>query len=233
MDTTSATKFVIYTRVSTSEQGADGLGIDAQRHTCEQYAASVGGRIVRAFVEVASGEDDDRPILGEALRVAKRHRAVLLVAKLDRLSRAVAMVAKLLRSGAAIRVAECAGASTLELQIRSVIAEEERRKIAERTRDALAAAKRRGVKLGSARPDHWHGRERLRQVGAAVGSERAAERRRELRADVIAEALPVVDRLRAEGVTSLRGLADGLNAAGIATPGGGRWHAQTVKRVIV
>lgn len=222
-------KFVTYCRVSTTEQGQSGLGIEAQTHACKSYVESVGGSIVKTFIEIASGDDDDRPVLAEALKLAKRSRAVLLVAKLDRLSRAVALVAGLLRSGAEIRVAECSTAGTLELQIRAVIAQEERRQISQRTTDALAAAKRRGVALGSSRPGHWAGREELRQAGAAAGSAAAAAKRRELRADIIAAARPIVERHRG---SSLRALAAALNAAGITTPGGSSWQAQTVKRLL-
>jgi len=227
----TAQKFVVYTRVSTAEQGASGLGLDAQRHSCRAYVASLGGVIVREFVEVASGDDDARPILGEALKLAKRTRATVLVSKLDRLSRVVAKVAGLIRGGTELRVVECAGASTLELQIRAVIAEEERRKIGERTRDALASAKRRGVKLGSARPGHWKGREHRRQAGAAAGSAAAAAGRRELRADVYSEALPLASTMRAGG-SSLRVIAAALNSKGIATVQGSSWQAQTVKRLL-
>mgnify|MGYP003376487628 CR=1 FL=1 len=229
--TAAAAKFVIYTRVSTDEQGASGLGLDAQSHSCRAYVASVGGVVVREFVEVASGDDDDRPVLGEALKVAKRVRATVLVSKLDRLSRVVAKVAGLIRGGTELRVVECAGASTLELQIRAVIAEEERRKIGERTRDALASAKRNGVKLGSARPNHWKGREHLRRAGAAAGSAAAAAGRRSLRADLYSEALPVASKLRAGG-SSLRVIAGELNAKGITTVQGATWKAQSVKRLL-
>jgi DNA invertase Pin-like site-specific DNA recombinase len=222
-------KFVIYARVSTAEQGASGLGVEAQTHACQSYVASVGGEIVKTFIEVASGDDDDRPVLAAALKLAKRSRAVLLVAKLDRLSRAVALVAGLLRRGAEIRVAECATANVLELQVRSIIAEEERRKISERTRDALAAAKRRGVALGSSRAGHWAGREERRRAGAAAGSAAAAAARRELRADIIAAARPIVEQHRG---ASLRAIAAALNAAEISTPGGASWRAAQVQRLL-
>lgn len=227
--TTKAEAFVVYCRVSTDEQGQSGLGIEAQQHACRTHVENVGGHIIRTFIEIASGDDDDRPVLADALRVAKRHRAVLLVAKLDRLSRAVALVAGLLRRGAEIRVAECANASTLELHIRAVVAEEERRKIAERTKDALGAAKRRGVALGSSRPGHWSGREDRRQAGAARGSAAAANARRERRADIIEAARPIVAQHRG---ASLRAIAAALNEAGIVTPGGSSWRASQVSRLL-
>ena len=231
MTTTTRPKFVSYSRVSTDEQGQSGLGLESQQHQCRAYVESVGGELVREFVEIASGDNDDRPVLAEALKLAKRLRACVLVAKLDRLSRVVAKVAGLLRGGAELRVVECANASTLELHIRAVIAEEERRKIAERTRDALGAAKRRGVQLGSARPGHWSGREHQRRAGAAAGSAAAAASRRELSASVYADAAPIAKQLHQAG-GSLRTIAAELNAKGLTTPMGGSWKAQSVKRLL-
>lgn len=224
-------KFVAYCRVSTDEQGRDGLGIEAQQHAVRGYVENVGGVLVKEFVEVASGNDDDRPILLAALKLAKRHGAVLVVSKLDRLSRVVARIAGLIRQGAELRVVECANASTLELQIRAVIAEEERRKIGERTRDALAAAKRRGTLLGSARPGHWKGREDRRQLGQRRAVQTAAAARRELRAEVYAEALPIAKAMNAKG-SSLRVIADELNDKGITTPRGSTWRAAQVQRLL-
>ena len=155
----------------------------------------------------------------------------MLVAKLDRLSRVVAKIATLLRQGAELRVVECASASTLELQIRAVIAEEERRKIGERTRDALAAAKRRGTKLGSARPGHWRGREDRRKLGQRRASAKAAAARRELRSEIYAAARPLAERLHANGA-SLRAIADALNQNGIGTPKGSTWQAVQVSRLL-
>lgn len=231
MTSSTAPKFVAYARVSTDEQGQSGLGIDAQQHSIRQYVESIGGEIVREFVEVGSGNDDDRPVLAAALKLAKRTGAVLLVAKLDRLSRVVARIAGLIRQGAELRVVECASASVLELQIRAVIAEEERRKISERTRDALAAAKRRGVRLGSSRPGHWKGREDRRRLGQQLATEKAAAARRELRADVYADALPLAKRRTEEGA-SLRTIAEELNAAGLTTPRGSIWRAAQVQRML-
>ena len=122
---------------------------------------------------------------------------MLLVSKLDRLSPVVAKIADLIRGGTELRVVECANASTLELHIRAVIAEEERRKIGERTRDALAAAKRNGVQLGSSRPGHWDGREDRRTAGQQLATAKAAAARRELRANTLLPRL--ADRPAAQG----------------------------------
>lgn len=231
MSSTNAPKFIGYARVSTDEQGQAGLGIDAQQHGIRQHVGSIGGVLVREFVEVASGDDDERPQLAAALKLAKRTGAVLVVAKLDRLSRVVAKIAGLIRGGTELRVVECANASTLELHIRAVIAEEERRKIAERTKDALAAAKRRGTLLGSSRPGHWAGREERRTAGQQRATVKAAAARRELRAETYAEALPIAKQLISSGV-SLRKIAQELNARGITTQRGARWQAAQVTRML-
>ena len=231
MSTSSTPKFVAYTRVSTDEQGADGLGIEAQQHAIRQHIESIGGILVSEFVEVASGDDDDRPKLSAALKLAKRTGATIIVAKLDRLSRVVAKIAGLIRQGTELRVVECANASTLELHIRAVIAEEERRKIGERTRDALGAAKRRGVRLGSARPGHWKGREDRRALGQARATSAAAAARRDMRAETYALALPIAKRMNKAG-DSLHSIAKHLNAEGITTPRGATWRATQVQRMI-
>ena len=231
MATVNTAKFVSYSRVSTDEQGLNGLGVEAQQHAVRQFVESAGGELVREFVEVASGDDDERPQLAAALKLAKRLGAVLVVSKLDRLSRVVAKIAGLIRNGTELRVVECANASTLELHIRAVIAEEERRKIGERTKDALAAAKRRGVQLGSARPGHWAGREARRTLGQRKATAKAAAARRELRTDTYAAALPIAKQLHADRV-SLRGIADRLNADGLTTPRGASWRAAQVQRLL-
>lgn len=230
--TTAPQKFVIYTRVSTDEQGRSGLGLDAQMTACRRHVEQVGGTIVAGFEEVASGDDDARPVLAQAVAAARRHRAHLLVAKLDRLSRAVALVAGLLRNGRVpLVVADCATASTLELHLRATIAEEERRLIAERTKAALAALKARGVRLGSARRNHWKGREDRRAAGAAKGSAAAAVARREMFGPLWDEARSVARELVAGGA-SMHAAARELTARGMVTPTGGRWWPATIKRLL-
>lgn len=231
MSQTTQAKFISYSRVSTDEQGKSGLGIEAQQHAVRQFVESEGGVIVREFIEIASGDDDNRPQLAAAIKLSKRIGATLVVAKLDRLSRVVAQIAGLIRQGTDLRVVECANASTLELHIRAVIAQEERRMIAARTVAALQAAKRAGVKLGSSRPGHWRGREHLRAKGQQAATAVAAAKRRELRADTYAAALPIATKLAADGC-SLRQIADTLNTQGITTSRGAAWQAQQVKRML-
>jgi DNA invertase Pin-like site-specific DNA recombinase len=230
MNTKSAARFVVYARVSTDEQGRSGLGLEAQRAACANAAAAAGGTILRTFEEVASGDDDKRPGLAAALKLARRTGATLLVAKLDRLSRAVAMIASLMRAGTPFKVAELANASELELHLRATIAQEERRMIGERTKAALGAAARRGIALGSARRGHWAGREDRRRAGGLAGSAAAAAKRAAAAADLLADARPVVAGMQG---ASLREIAAALERAGIVTATGcSTWTAAGVARLL-
>jgi DNA invertase Pin-like site-specific DNA recombinase len=149
---------IAYYRVSTREQGNSGLGLDAQRLAISK----LGHTVVAEYTDIASGRKDDRPQLAMALEHARKIGAALTVAKLDRLSRRVSFTAKLLEGQIAILVADQPEANVMLLHMLAVFAESEAKAISERTKAALAIAKKRGVLLGSARPGHWEGREHLR-----------------------------------------------------------------------
>ena len=224
----AAPKFVSYVRVSTEEQGRSGLGMDAQAEAIRQAVAAKGGIIVQKFAEIASGGDDTRPELIAALKMCKRMDATLIVAKLDRLSRDVELIAGTMKRTPLV-VAECVGASPMELHLRASFAEEERNKIRTRTREALAALKARGVKLGSARPGHWKGREDARQAGLKKAVKVAAAKRRELSADTYQEAAAIAATMPG---ASLRTIAAALNDRGITTARGASWTAAAVSRMM-
>ena len=204
------------------------MGLEAQAEAIRQAVAAKGGTIARAFSEVGSGGDDHRPELLAALNLCKRTGATLIVAKLDRLSRDVELIAGTMKRTALV-VAECVGASPMELHLRASFAEEERSKIRTRTREALAALKARGVKLGSARPGHWKGREDRRQAGQRKAVKVAATKARALSAELYADAAAVAAKFKG---ASLRTLADELNAAGLTTPRGSGWTAAAVSRML-
>lgn len=145
-------KFFSYYRVSTERQGRSGLGLDAQKLAVHQHARAVGGTIIKEFVEIESGTCNDRPVLAKALAQARRERATLLIAKLDRLARSTAFVATLMESGADFVAADNAHANRLTIHILAAVAEDEARRISDRTRAALQAAKRRGVRLAPIGP---------------------------------------------------------------------------------
>lgn len=209
-----APEFIGYYRVSTVRQGVSGLGLDAQKKSIADYLNGGHWKILAEFVEVESGKRNDRPELQRALALAKQTGATVILAKMDRLGRRASYVLNLLdNSGVRFVFVEMPHASKLEIGIRAVVAEEEGRAISERTKVALAAAKRRGVKLGT------YGRELARQNKAA-----AAEHARKL--------APTVAEIRASGAKSIRAVADELNRRGVPSARGARWHVPAVFRLL-
>jgi DNA invertase Pin-like site-specific DNA recombinase len=230
------TNVVPYARVSTQRQGVSGLGLAAQRQAVERYAEHHGGRVAALYVETESGRHNARPELLKAIAHAKRARALLLVAKLDRLSRDSVFLGTLIKSG--LDVAFCdlpsvpPGATGLfMIQQMANVAELEAGLISERTKAALQAAKARGQKLGSARPGHWQGREEARLRGAHKGGQVAAVVHREKAAAAYADLAPLMRQWRAEGLT-LKSIAGKLNADGHTTRRGRPWNPFQVARVL-
>ena len=150
-------KYVTYIRVSTQEQGRSGLGLEAQTRDIDTYLKNFSGQpytVIKEFVEVLSGSDDSRPELFKAVSLARKEKAVLLVAKLDRLSRKVSYIAALMDDKTVqFRVANLPQADNFQLHIYAALAEQERAFISQRTKAALAVAKSNGVKLGGLRPN--------------------------------------------------------------------------------
>lgn len=212
MNTTS--KFIAYFRVSTKQQGDSGLGLESQQAIVN---ADVGTPFM-TFTEVASGTTQ-REILDQAIAACKLHGATLVVAKLDRLTRNVALACELLASGVQIRVCGMPHMSTMVFQMLCVVAEEEARLISQRTKSALAAAKARGVKLGSAREGHWQGREHLR--GPRPGTKLAP---------VNQSLVMQIKQLQDAGHTNAQ-IAKLLNAQGHRAPKGGDLHPAHIHRM--
>lgn len=142
------TKFVAYYRVSTERQGRSGLGLAAQHRKISEFVASAG-TLIAEFCDVQSGKDDSRTELQRAIQLAKRESAKIVIARLDRFSRRVSFIANILEQGIGLVCAEMPHATDFQLHIFAALAQEERRLISERTRAALAEAKRRGKILGS------------------------------------------------------------------------------------
>ena len=215
---------VAYSRVSTERQGRSGLGLDAQRDRCAQFATGNGLDVVEAFTEVETGKVSDaldrRPQLAAALAAARRHRGQVLVAKLDRLSRDVHFIAGLMAQRVPFLVAELgADVDPFMLHIYAALAEKERRMISERTRAALAIRKGQGAMLGN--------RTNLAAAQATGSAHTAAAALR-----FAENTAPVIQQVKASGITSLRGIARVLNARGVRTARGGIWAATQVGAVL-
>lgn len=224
--------YIAYYRVSTSRQGKSGLGLAAQRAAVEQHAQQHGGGVVAEFTETESGRKSDRPALLMALAKAKRQKATLLVAKLDRLSRNVAFIATLLDSRADLECCDFPEANRLTLHILAAVAEHEARMISDRTKAALAAAKGRGQLLGSARPGHLeaHGGAVMRGLRKA---QKASARLRNSRNEAFyVDVRPRLQAWQAEG-KSLVWMAERLNSEDKSTIGGGKYHPATISRLLI
>lgn len=203
---------VPYYRVSTKRQGDSGLGLEAQMEAVERYAAREQFALTRPFIEVESAANIKRPVLQTAIHECLRLHGVLLIAKLDRLGRNVAFVSALMNSDVDFVAVDVPFANKLLIHILAAFAEHERDMISKRTKDALAAAKKRGVVLGA------HGREVLSKKNKKA-------------ADVFAmQMAPVIRRLHRRGFITVRQITAQLNKKKVATyrGEGNRWHLQTV-----
>jgi DNA invertase Pin-like site-specific DNA recombinase len=212
-------QFVTYFRVSTARQGASGLGLDAQRQTVSQYLAGCSKTVLVEFLEVETGKGSNalekRPELRKALDLCKRSGATLLIAKLDRLARNVHFVSGLMESKVKFVACDLPEANQLTIHIMAAFAEHEARRISERTRDALAAAKARGVVLGATGAANLKRHTRQRQAAAEAFKARL---------------MPLLNGFAAQGLTR-RAMVVQLNELGIKAPRGGIWSLGQVQRI--
>jgi len=222
--------FVAYYRVSTDRQGRSGLGLDAQRKAVAEYLNGGQWELVGEFTEVESGKRADRPELARALEACRKQKAALIIAKLDRLARNARFLLSSVEGTGDRGVVFCdlpavppGPVGKFLVTQMAAVAELEAGLISQRTHAALAAAKARGKKLGWANP--------ARQDQAQATSRAAAANRAEADRHA-ANVLPIVQAIRAPGIDTLKGIAAALNARGIRTARGGRWHATTVRNVM-
>jgi DNA invertase Pin-like site-specific DNA recombinase len=214
---------ITYIRVSTAQQGRSGLGVEAQRAALNHFAKAEGFEVAREFVEVETGKGADaldrRPQLKAALAVAKKLRSQVAVAKLDRLSRDVHFISGLMAHKVPFLVAELGSdVDPFVLHLFAALAEKERALISTRTRQALAAAKARGVALGGPK---------LPQARKSAVEAIKAEADRHA-----ANVIPIIREAQKAGATTLRQIAEALNARGVTTPRGGAWYAMSVKNML-
>lgn len=227
-------KFVAYLRVSTAEQGASGLGLEAQRATVAAYMSGSGGDLLATFEEVESGKRNDRPKLRAALDHCELTGAKLIVAKVDRLGRKLRLLAELMEGDVGLVVCDQPGASKMVLQIHGAIAEAEALTISLRTKAALGTIKAK-LDRGEAHVSRRSGRQ-VDRLGSPAG---LSVSRPDLgTAAVVAKAdahaakvAPMALDLRASGL-SFGAIAERLTAARVATPRGGAWTPMGVKRVL-
>jgi DNA invertase Pin-like site-specific DNA recombinase len=200
-------KFVAYYRVSTERQGKSGLGLAAQRRKVDEFLSNEH-ELIGEFCDIQSGRDDSRFELQKALALAKREVAKIIIARLDRFSRRVSFIASILEQGIGLICAEMPNASDFQLHIFAALAQEERRLISERTKAALAEAKRRGKILGT------NGKY-LAAENRKAANEFAAMLRTKMDADLMRR--------------SYSDIARHLNDAGVTTATGRKFYPQTVK----
>ena len=212
-------QYIAYYRVSTKRQGQSGLGLEAQQSAVAHHIDSTGGKLVGEFKEVESGRKDDRPQLKAALETAKKNKATVIIAKLDRLGRRASYILRLIdESGVDFHICDMPNADKLTITILAAVAERESEAISKRTSDAIQAKKRRGEPVGS---NDWKS---VQAKGIEV-----------IKADKMRRAsyaMKVIAELREAHVTTLLEMANCLNRRGIPTARNGKWTATAVKRVI-
>lgn len=213
-----------YVRVSTSSQGRSGLGLEAQRAAIAQFAKAEGLEVSEVFEEIETGSGSDaldrRPKLAAALQAARKAKAPVLVAKLDRLSRDVHFISGLMAHRVEFVVVDLGRQSDpFVLHLYAALAEKERGMIAARTTAGLKAAKRRGTKLGMAGKSKAEAKA-IQSRGAAANKVAALARVEALRLSI--------EGALAKHPNSLRDAADLLNEKNVASPGGGRWYAPSL-----
>jgi DNA invertase Pin-like site-specific DNA recombinase len=212
--------FVGYLRVSTKSQRIDGLGMSSQERLVGDYVTRQGGTLVGMFREVESGAktDQERPALSEALLLAKKMKATVIVAKLDRLSRNAEFLLRLQNSNVSFVCCDCPNVDRFTVGILALVAQRERELISERTAAALQAAKRRGKVLGTRQPQI--------QVSRMVKANRSKKM------EFVKKISPLIEEIRSSGIFTLREIANCLNKRGERTRRGQAWNQTAVKRVL-
>jgi DNA invertase Pin-like site-specific DNA recombinase len=219
--------FVSYLRVSTQKQGQSGLGLEAQRKAVDDYLNGGDWTVIEEVVEIESGKNNKRPKLNEAIQLCKASGATLVVAKIDRLTRDAAFLLNLKDAGIDFIAADMPEANRLTIGIMALVAEQEREAISKRTKEALAAAKARGVQLGAYRNGVYVGGK-----GSRDTAKNASEARTALYKRRYAEKLPMIAKVDPDGSLSLRTIAQKLNELSVPTISGkGSWSANSVKRL--
>ncbi len=209
------TRYIAYYRVSTAAQGRSGLGLEAHQAAVKAFLNGRYHDLVESFVEVESGRNSERPRLGEALALARKLKAILVIAKLDRLARSVNFIANLMDSNIEFVAYDMPAANRLTLHIMAAVGEAEARMISERTRAAFRAANARGVRLGN--PTNL-------PAAQAAGHETLVKHADDHAAK---EVVTIRDIVRS-GVYSVHKIAEQMNERRVRTHRGGAWHGTSI-----
>lgn len=220
-------ELIPYYRVSTAKQGKSGLGLEGQQAAVKEYAQRTGGKIIATYKEVESGRKSDRPQLAKAMAHCRRSGSILLIAKLDRLSRNVHFLSGLMEAGVDFVCCDMPAANRFTLHIMAAVAEMEAKMCSDRTKAGLQAAKARGVKLGTHRPGAY----RLRGGANPKAARRAGEVARANREKAYTDVAADIRQWRQDGV-SFSGIAQRLNEQGKKTRRQKPWYPLLVKRVL-
>jgi DNA invertase Pin-like site-specific DNA recombinase len=205
---------VAYYRVSTQRQGRSGLGLEAQNEAVHSFIKTRQLTLIREFTEIESGKKSKRPILTEALQYCKKNKMILLIAKLDRLGRNVAFISSLMETKVYFIAVDIPDASPVMLHMYAVFAEHESVQISIRTKEALAAAKNRGVQLG--------------KFGKTL-----AERNSHAARDFALHIEPLILTLKKEGFPTIEAVTKEMNKRKIPPyRAGSKWHISTVHRLL-
>lgn len=219
-------RLVGYLRVSTDKQGENGLGMEAQMAAIQGYAKQTGCELLATYTEVESGRVDARRELVRALAHAKRSKATLVIAKLDRLSRDVHFLSGLMKGSVPFVACDNPNANELTVHILAAVAQSESKAISERTKAALRAYKARGGLLGGSRPGCRNLTYEARKAGAKASGAIAKAKADEAYRDI----MPIIVALKAEGLTQAQ-IADRLNASNEHVDGK-RWSQPQVSRLL-
>lgn len=205
--------YVAYYRVSTDRQGKSGLGLEAQREAINNYISRSDQTVDKEFVEIESGSKSARPELKEAIEYCRKHKKTLIIAKLDRLSRNLHFISGLMEANIDFVAVDNPHANKLMVHLLAAFAEHEREIISERTKVALAAAKQRGVKLGT--------------YGKVL-----AERNIRLADEHAKELAPTIQKMQTNGIKSIRSICKELNALNIPTARNNKWFVSTMHQLL-
>ena len=212
-------RYIAYYRVSTTRQGADGHGIAGQQDAVKAYLQGRDHDLVESFIEVESGRNSERPRLGEALALARKLKAILVIAKLDRLARSVSFIANLMDSNVEFVACDLPAANRLTLHIMAAVGEAEARMISERTKAALQAAKARGVRLGN----------QTNLLDAQAAGHQTMIEEADAHANKVIATIKDIVR---NGTSSVHKIASAMNERGVRTRRGGQWHGTSILNTI-